>query len=164
VTSHALFASTISHRSRGAALLGLPIVATNPQTQRIVLPMVDSLRGPLRIGFYAAAIAVATLSLMPRATEPPVSIGDKAEHLLAYVGLGLLGAATARSRAGVLSTILGLVAFGAGLELLQVFSPGRSPELADALVNLAGAILGSSAITMLRRLRAAHLALTGERD
>jgi VanZ family protein len=121
------------------------------------------LRGLLRVGFYAAAAGVAALSLMPRASLPVLPVGDKVEHLLAYAALGLLGAATAHSRAETRQTIFGLVAFGATLELLQAFSPGRSPELADALLNTAGACLGGGAITLLRGC-AARLAPAADRE
>jgi VanZ family protein len=104
-----------------------------------------------RLAFYAVAAAVATLSLMPGTALPPASIGDKAGHVVAYAGLGVLGAATARGAGGALLTLLGLATLGATLELLQTFSPGRSPELADALVNIAGACLGGGAVVLLRR-------------
>jgi VanZ family protein len=96
-----------------------------------------------RIGFYLACLLVAGLSLAPGAALPEISVGDKIEHVLAYAALGLLGVTTAR-RAPVF-TILGLILFGIALELLQAFSPGRSPEIGDALADTIGVCLGAAA-------------------
>lgn len=93
---------------------------------------------------------VATLSLLPSAALPPAAIGDKAEHVLAYAVLGLLG--TAGSARGTMRVILGLAAFGLLIELLQAFSPGRSPEVLDLVADIAGAGLGCAAAIMVRRV------------
>ncbi|HKP22618.1 MAG TPA: VanZ family protein [Dongiaceae bacterium] len=108
------------------------------------------LRRLLRIAFYAASALVAGLSLVPSATLPPTSIGDKMEHAIAYAVLGLLGAAS--SARGVTRTILGLAAFGLIIEALQTFSPGRSPDLLDAATDVIGAGLGCAAAIVLRRM------------
>lgn len=98
-----------------------------------------------RVGFYLVCALVAALSLTPGSALPDLSIGDKVEHVLAYAALGLLGVATARRSA--MLTILGLVLFGIALEFLQTFSPGRSPEIGDALADAIGACLGGGAST-----------------
>jgi VanZ family protein len=108
------------------------------------------LRRALRIAFYGASALVATLSLLPSATLPPTAIGDKVEHVIAYAVLGLLGAAS--SARGVRRVILGLAAFGLLIELLQTFSPGRSPELLDLVADVAGAGLGCAAAMVPRRM------------
>jgi VanZ family protein len=104
----------------------------------------------LRIAFYGTAALVAALSLTPSATLPPTSIGDKMEHVIAYAVLGLLGAAS--SARGTARVILGLAAFGIAIEALQMFSPGRSPDLLDVLADLAGAGLGCGAAIVVRRM------------
>ncbi len=103
----------------------------------------------LRIVFYLASALVAALSLAPSAALPPMSIGDKAEHVIAYAVLGLLGGVSARR--GVVRTILGLAAFGIALELLQAFSPGRAPDAIDALADMIGACIGGAAALAVRR-------------
>ena len=108
------------------------------------------LRRLLRIAFYAAAALVAALSLAPAATLPATSIGDKMEHAIAYAVLGLLGAAS--SVRDAMRTILGLAAFGLIIEGLQTFSPGRSPDLLDAVADAIGAGLGCAAAIVLRRM------------
>jgi VanZ family protein len=112
----------------------------------------------LRVCFYVATMAVVALSLTPRVALPPVSVGDKIEHILAYAGLGLLGIATARSASRTASTMCGLIALGIALEFLQAFSPGRSPELADALAGIIGAAVGGGSAVILRRIGIATLA------
>lgn len=101
-----------------------------------------------RGGFYAASTLVAVLSLVPSAALPPTSISDKVEHVIAYAVLGLLGAAS--SERSVIRVILGLAVFGIAIELLQTFSPGRSPDLLDVLADIAGATLGSGLVIPLR--------------
>ena len=104
----------------------------------------------VRIAFYAAAALVAAVCLVPSTTLPPTSIGDKLEHVIAYAVLGLLGAAS--SRRSALRVILGLAAFGLAIELLQTFSPGRSPELLDLVADIAGAGFGCGLAVLLRRM------------
>jgi VanZ family protein len=110
----------------------------------------QTVRRLLRLAFYAAAALVAALSLAPGTTLPPTSIGDKVEHVIAYAVLGLLGAAS--SKRGVTRVILGLAVFGAAIEMLQTFSPGRSPDLLDVVADIGGAGLGCSLAVLLRRM------------
>ena len=104
----------------------------------------------LRITFYAAAALVAAVSLVPSTTLPPTSIGDKMEHVIAYAVLGLFGAAS--SERGIMRVILGLAAFGLAIEVLQTFSPGRSPDLLDLVADIAGAGLGCGLAILLRHM------------
>ncbi len=105
-----------------------------------------------RIGFYAAAVFVGALSLIPGRALPPSQVSDKVEHLLAYAALGLIGVATARNGHRAVCSVLGIVAFGAMIEVLQMLSPGRYAEIGDALANAAGALIGAAiAIAWSRR-------------
>ena len=106
------------------------------------------IRQLLRIAFYLASALVGVLSLAPSAALPPVSIGDKVEHVIAYTTLGLLGGASFER--SVVRTILGLAAFGLLIECLQAFSPGRSPDAVDALADIIGACVGAGAAVALR--------------
>jgi VanZ family protein len=116
-----------------------------------------SIRIPIapRLCFYAAAILVGALSLAPGGILPAAEVGDKLEHLLAYAALGFIGVATARSRRRAAATILGIIAFGMAIELLQLFSPGRLAEFGDAVADAAGAAIGGLIATALRRRRMA---------
>ena len=103
----------------------------------------------LRATFYVASVLVFALSLMPSAALPPTTIGDKAEHIIAYALLALLGGAS--TERGIVHMIIGLTAFGTVIELLQAFSPGRSPDVLDALADFVGASIGVAAAMILRR-------------
>ena len=91
---------------------------------------------------------VAVLSLLPSTALPPTSIGDKVEHVIAYVLLGLLGAVS--SERGVMRVILGLLVFGSAIEMLQTFSPSRSPDPLDVVADAAGAAFGCGLAILLR--------------
>jgi VanZ family protein len=110
----------------------------------------QAVRRLLRVAFYAAGALVAAVSLVPSTTVPPTSIGDKVEHVIAYAVLGLLGAAS--SERGIKRVILGLAVFGLAIELLQTFSPGRSPDLLDVAADIAGAGVGCGLAILLRRM------------
>jgi VanZ family protein len=112
--------------------------------------MTRRIRRLLRAAFCLAGALVGALSLVPSAALPPTSIGDKAEHIVAYAALGLLGAAS--SEHGIVRTAIGVSAFGIVIELLQAFSPGRSPDVVDALADIIGACVGCGLALALPRL------------
>lgn len=67
----------------------------------------------------------------------------KAAHFSVYAVLGALGAAAAYSfRINSLSAFIYCVLFAASDEIHQYFVPGRSCELRDFLIDLAGAAAG----------------------
>jgi len=107
-------------------------------------PLIAPLRRVAAVAFGLGAIAVIFVSLLPGKEVPSLGFWDKAEHFVAYAGLGGLGALACwqRRRASVIPLILMLWLLGAGAELAQAASPGRSPELGDAVANALGACVG----------------------
>lgn len=95
----------------------------------------------LRLTFAAAAIAVVVLSLLPRDSLPSVGVSDKYEHLAAYALLAANAWLAFPSRRAALWLMLLLPLMSAALEFAQTFVPGRSGEVADALVSALGAYL-----------------------
>jgi VanZ family protein len=99
--------------------------------------------------FVVAAIVV--LSLAPAPSRPHSGLPGLFEHALAYsaasalLGIGY-GAGRARARIGML-----LVVLGAGLEVLQLWIPGRTSELIGFLGSFAGVGLGALAAMVLCR-------------
>ncbi len=89
----------------------------------------------------AAAIAYATLG--PAAQRPHSSLGQNAEHALAFALLGLafgLAYARAPGRTAVLVIAqIGLV------EVLQLLAPGRHARLSDFVVGALAACAGLAA-------------------
>lgn len=94
------------------------------------------------------ALATAVGSLLPR--QSPDHFGasldqfDKAEHLIAYMCLGLTSQLPFRDQRAKLRAGLAMIVFGALLECLQNFVPGRSCDGKDLAANIAGVFLGYS--------------------
>lgn len=124
------------------------------QTPIAVGTMVSA-RSGLRFLFICSLVAVAILSLLPPNAEPSVSfLSDKLQHASAYAWLALIGAIAYSSRRANMALVVMLPIFGAAIELAQYFVPGRTPELADAIANLIGALLGLALALGARHLRA----------
>jgi VanZ family protein len=70
-----------------------------------------------------------------------LQVSDKIEHFGAYAMLGFLPAIHERMQV-VLLAALCLAAMGIGLEFGQLYSPGRSFEIADMIVDGLGICLG----------------------
>ncbi len=105
--------------------------------------------------FACALAGVLILSLWPLDQPPPVNTGwDKTDHLLAYLVLALLGLQAfgclpeaAYLRFPFLSlpgraVLLGLLAFGGAVELLQGLTETRHASWQDMLANGLGILLG----------------------
>lgn len=107
---------------------------------------------PFRLMPWLAVAGIAILSLVPGPMRPHTGLPGPAEHFMAYTLTGLVVASRCRSlRAKVLATtLLGL--YAGGLEVLQIFVPGRDPEFLDFVVSSAGAILGVSAFSIVASL------------
>ena len=99
-------------------------------------------RTVIRVLFGLAVTVVAVLSLLPAHDLPNVAASDKIEHAGAYFVLAILGGLGLRERRGLLFLFIFLCAMGGVIELLQAFSPGRSPDVFDALANATGAAAG----------------------
>jgi len=89
-----------------------------------------------------AALAIATLMLMPVREVPDPRISDKAIHMMAFGMLGFwFGSIVVRR--GFIWLLLALVAFGGLIEVAQgLMQLGRHPELLDLLADAAGAVVG----------------------
>jgi VanZ family protein len=109
----------------------------------------------LRTVFYAAALGVGALSVLPAETVAIVDVWDKLEHFAAYGVLAMLGAVAYSTPSQTWSLAAGLVAWGTLLELAQLFVPGRFCDPFDALANGLGAVAGLAIVRMLSRLRTA---------
>ena len=88
--------------------------------------------------FVFAAAAILWFSLAPSMADTGVAHIDKLEHFAAYAGLTTIGFAV-RQRPWPAAAVA-IVAFGCGVEVLQVLAPtGRTGSVLDALANAAGA-------------------------
>ncbi len=84
-------------------------------------------------------LAVAVLSLMPL---PDVGVGDKLSHVVTYFVLAGYFSVLARRRRSLLWLALGLVVYGALIEVVQGLSGYRQAEWGDLLANGAGTLAG----------------------
>jgi VanZ family protein len=96
---------------------------------------------------WLAAVVVG--SVLPGDSRPMQTLGrlavnDKWEHFLSYALLALLLPLVLRLRRHqLLEALIALVAMGCLLELVQLFVPGRSADILDALADLAGVVFGA---------------------
>jgi VanZ family protein len=110
-----------------------------------------------RIGWAVAlatlALVVGAKALVPHPTGPTLG-WDKANHAAAFAVLAFTGLFTFRSSARPLFWVsFLLMAFGVGIEIAQLYVPGRSADLADVVADAAGIVLGLAvADTLARRL------------
>lgn len=95
--------------------------------------------------------AVMVLSLMPTAVQLPSTGWDKSNHLLAFVVLGWLGMLAFPGRP--MAVLLGLLAYGGLIEVLQSFTPSRFAEWGDLLADGLGLLLGTGLAALPRWFR-----------
>lgn len=76
---------------------------------------------------------------------PPFDLGlsyqDLAAHFGAYGALATMASMALHSRAHSIRAVIGLIALGAALEIIQAFT-FREPSLWDAIANTVGALCG----------------------
>lgn len=84
-------------------------------------------------------LAVAALSLLPM---PDAGVGDKLSHLVTYVFLGGWFGLLATNLRVLGATIVGLMAYGILLELLQGMTTYRYAEWGDVVANASGILIG----------------------
>lgn len=116
---------------------------------------------PLVASRLALAVAVGialtalVLSLLPRVPMPDAPLGDKFVHASGYATLAVAWRLALHQPAVRIAA--GVIAFGAGIEVLQGLTPWRSLEWADMLANALGAAIGlaiwTAVATAVRRLR-----------
>lgn len=104
-----------------------------------------------RVAFWLACATVAVLSLLPTAylTGAVFDWWDKAQHALAFAGLGFLGLLAYPARSG--AVIAGLLAFAVGIEVAQAATGWRIGEFPDLLADAIGLGVGWLAWTFIRR-------------
>ncbi len=95
----------------------------------------------LAIGYIVFTMIV-VLSLAPAASRPHTGYGGLFEHLLAYAPVGAAFGMGYRTTRLQFFSGLALSSAAAVLELLQIFVPGRNPEMTGFLVSVLGAWLG----------------------
>lgn len=95
-------------------------------------------------------VVVSAAALAPGHQAPTLGLGDKLNHLAAFVALGLAAALAQRPRRAGLAGVA-LLAYGGLIEVLQTQVPGRHGDLADLLVDAVGIAVGLALAALLRR-------------
>ena len=85
-------------------------------------------------------LLVGFVSLMP---VPDTGVNDKFSHLATYFILGGWFGLLATNRVSLGWTIVGLIAYGMLIELLQGMTTHRYAEWGDVLANTAGTVAGT---------------------
>lgn len=111
------------------------------------MPSVTTWRWLLAI----AMLTLLVLSLMPATQSMPTTGWDKSNHMLGFAVLALLGHAAWLGRTW--TVLLGLLAYGGLIEVLQSFTPDRMAEWGDLLADGVGLLIGKACALLLMRRR-----------
>ena len=92
--------------------------------------------------FWPVLAFVVWGELRPEVPRVLHGINDKVLHFSAYFILGAMAGGAIRQRGWVKWAVLGLIALGGVIEVIQAFV-GRDPSLLDGITNGVGAIAGA---------------------
>jgi hypothetical protein len=104
----------------------------------------------LRLAFWAAAAFAFAMATLPR---PPIELfsSDKAQHMAAFFVITLLGCVAYRGLSRVW-LMLGMIAFGAAIELAQLLPQlHRDAEWSDWLADILAVLLALAVARMFDR-------------
>ena len=87
-------------------------------------------------------LTLMVLSLMPPSPSMPSTGWDKTNHMLGFAVLAFLGRFAWPGRRW--SMLLGLLAYGGLVEVLQSFTPDRFAEFGDLLADGLGLVAGEA--------------------
>jgi VanZ family protein len=108
-----------------------------------------------RVLWWIAIMVVVVGSLLPDRELTKVmsylpDISDKVQHFAAYLGLAVLAVlGHQRLKSGVVLALC-MILLGIGLEFAQAWSPGRTPDVFDALANACGVVCGIACIVPIK--------------
>jgi VanZ family protein len=112
-----------------------------------------------RLRTYARRVfAVCLVVVMIAALLPPQIIGsplgwDKANHAVTFAMLAMLGCGSYSDRK--VQVLIGLLAYGVLIEVLQSFTDYRSAEVLDVVADAVGIAIGWTFTRLLWRVRLA---------
>ena len=124
------------------------------RTRVLLAAILESYRW-FRVLWWIAIVIVVVGSLLPERELTKVmaflpDISDKLQHFGAYLGLAILAVlGHQRLRSGV-ALALCMIPLGIGLEFAQAWSPGRTPDVFDALANACGVFCGIACIAPIK--------------
>jgi len=98
------------------------------------------MRALFRVAAWFLLLAIVVLSVVPPDFRPVTPAPHNVEHLVIFFLTGLAFGLGYASR--LFLQIIALAAFSAGIELVQIYIPGRHARLSDFLVNAVSVALG----------------------
>lgn len=100
-----------------------------------------------------AFLAIAWLAVLPREIAALDDFNDKLKHLFAF---GVLAVGLLRYwQMAAVPTVISLLCFGVGIEIVQSFIPCRTASAWDVLADLAGILAGLVLVVVLSPVRPA---------
>jgi VanZ family protein len=99
--------------------------------------------------FWVLLSAIVLFSIVPPSERPVTRVPHAFEHVGIFLLLGVSFAAGYRVQ---WASIISLMAFTAGVEIMQFFAPGRHPRWSDLLENIVGLVVGIALIYFVNRL------------
>lgn len=106
--------------------------------------------------FWLCAMAILVLSLLPPTPDMPTTGWDKTNHVFGFALLAVLGGFAYPGR--LVQSLLGLIAYGAFIEVLQGLTSWRTAEWSDLLADAIGIGLGCLALRVYGVHRAKRMA------
>ena len=91
--------------------------------------------------------AILALSLAPPSADLPTTGWDKSNHMLGFAALAVLAHWAWPGR--TVLAMLGLLAFGGLIEILQSLTPYRQADFADLVADGAGLLIGEGLARLL---------------
>lgn len=120
---------------------------------------IERRRSYIRWAFSLCLAVVLALALMPPQTLVPPTGWDKANHAMAFAVLAMLGCLSYPGRHALI--LLGLLAYGAVIELLQGLTGYRSAETLDVLADGVGLLVGWTSMRLSAHVRGASQVQSG---
>ncbi len=114
-----------------------------------------------RVALGVLLVSILVLALLPKPPQGMDTGWDKLNHVLAFSALALCVCMShASSWRRRWPWLIGLLGYGAAIEVLQLFTPGRQGEWGDLLADALGIVLGTLlGMAVLRVVARAHAGL-----
>lgn len=104
-----------------------------------------------RVFFWIAFIFFYIAAVLPQDTVPTIGpLSDKAQHILAFIVLGIL--LRFGYKINYWTGLLILVSYGVFIEFSQLFAVNRFAEIEDIIADMIGAFIGLKLYEYLRKV------------
>jgi VanZ family protein len=113
----------------------------------------------IRAHAWLAVLIIVVLSVVPGTMRPHIMGNDYREHFAAYIITGSLLAIGYPRPTQLLASGVALALCAGGLELVQVWIPGRTASASEFAIGTLSACLGLVAIFVIKRARKMRLPL-----